>query len=281
MATSAKPEQASPPAPASATLPPIPSAEELAAKVSKLIIKNNGDAAEAIQAVLDDNKNLRDHRRHWEGELAKWNEFLKNTPQGGLQISATDKPLWEKMKELGITKVEDLVTMHTEHGQYKVKQAEDTLAKLHADMAAGKDDKGADLNLDPKLLGELLKLKGMTGEMKDAIIPDPNDKSKTLAIKIPYVKSQANPNAAAEPLMQYVARDLPGFQDALRKAPASEKGDGRGRTTPTRKEVPPQPTTTPKSTGSQGADGSLGAAQRALAGRYGDPFAKPGDKGTT
>ena len=130
MATSTKPEPATPPAPTSANLPPIPTAEELAAKVSKLIIKNNGDAAEAIQAVLDDNKNLRDHRRHWEAELAKWSEYLKTQPQGGVTLTAADKPLWEKLKELGISKPEDLVTMHKEHGEFKVQQEKDQLAQL-------------------------------------------------------------------------------------------------------------------------------------------------------
>ena len=274
MATSVKPE--TPPAPTT----PIPSAEELAAKVSRLIIKNNGDAAEAIQAVLDDNKNLRDHKRHWEAE----NERLKQNqiPKDGLVLTADQKKIWEKLTELKIESPDALVTLHKEHTELKTKDAEATKQQLIESMASGMDDKGQPINWEPKLLGELMNLKGLDGELKDAIIPDPNDKTKTISIKIPHVKQRANPNAAAEPLTQYVERELKGFQDALRKAaPADGKG-ATGKRTGMPREIPPQPTaTTPApASGSQGAADNLGVAQRVLAGRYGDPFAKPGDKTT-
>lgn len=250
---------------------PLQDQQELLQKLTRLVTKNNGDTTAAMDELMTDNKNVRQRCRDIEALNAKLADA--QIPQGGMALTADQRKLWEKLQELKVATPEALATLHKEHGEFVAKDATDKRLKLFADMAGAKDEKGEDIAWDPKLLGELLNLKNMDGELRDAIVPDKADKTKTVAIKIPYVKPKDNPSAAGEPLTQYATRELSGFLDALRKAAASQdpKSGDRGRT-PTRKEVPPQSPSTPAPT-SQAADGNLGAAQRVLAARYGDPFA--------
>lgn len=174
-----------------------------------------GNGAEASRAV--DERLLRDNFRYRERhrlDQTRIDELEEAVPGDGAIVIPADKA-----KALGITKLEDVETMHTDLG--KLRNETTTHARTGTFQAAAKE-----LGWQPAVLQNLPGMAEHRVELRDeTVITD----GKSAVKKVPYIIPPGE-GAAAEKLEDYVGRkpEWSPFQPAL-KATSEEGGDQQQR----------------------------------------------------
>lgn len=279
MATSVPPVTNPATAPASSTPPAaagdqvnLMSADELAKKVARLIVKNQGDPTEAIGVVMEENAKYRERHRQDTDMIARLRD--KEPKDGQVLVSKDDSELLNEIKEFKTVftkgKVKEFVEEHDALKAGKTQRDTDEANKKFA----------AAVGYDPEMLPEIVRYKDWHIEGKTITVPDPDDKTgkKFVERQVPHVRPKGNPTAPLEPLTVAAERDLskPMF-DALRKAPAKDTSSGRSSTADGGRPMAAFPSQTPAGTAKAPQSG-LEVAQSYVARQYTDPTATPDKK---
>lgn len=265
------PATAPAPAPAAAGADNIQtmSAEELAKKVARLIVKNQGDPTEAIGVVMEENAKYRERHRQDTDTIARLRD--KEPKDGQVLVSKDDHELLTEVKQFQTVftkgKVKDVVD---EYGSLKAGKAQRDTDEANKKFAHA-------VGYDPEMLPDIVRFKDWHIEGKTVTVPDPNDKTgKTFVEKqVPHVRPKNNPTAPLEPLTVAAERDLSkAMFEALRKAPATnEKGSsGRSSSADGGRPMAAFPSQTPAGTAKAPQSGSE-VAQSYVARQYEDPTA--------
>lgn len=245
---------ATPPAP---VVGPNLDQTQLAVQIASLLRKNNGEPDKVIELLLADNTAYRERHRV---DTETITELKKKVPaDGAIVLVGEEAKSYTALKELKLTP-DQIKTLQTEHGDLKTKVTEQEYKAL-VGQAAG-DAYNADT------LYDLLGMKGQRIVMKEMIVPDEKDKTKTVKKNVPHVRKASDDKAAEEDLKTYVERELKGYELALRKAAGGTSDVRGGRSTVS--EFPSQTTST--TTGKVPGSGAE-VVQRHIADRYQPPSA--------
>lgn len=193
--------------------------DNLSGKVAAIVARNKGDTGEAMELVLKENQKYRDRHRHDIGIIQQLRDAQPK--DGGTILSKEEAKIYADFKALNLT-VEQVTKLRDEHRDLTAKVSKADQEKI--------DHAAADaLNLRGELLSELLTGRGMKVEMKEAIVPDPKDNTKTIKQQIPHIRPLADDKATPEPLSAYVERELKLYEPALRKDAGKDTGNQRAR----------------------------------------------------
>ena len=209
MATSAQPEP-------KVTVPL--DIDELAAKVSRLVSKKDGDPSEAIALVMKENANYRDRHRDDARTIKEQSDKIKELEtkapgKDDIVLKGDEAKAYTALMALKPT-VQEVTDLRT--------------FKTNADHKAKMKEVGEAAGYNPEALAEVLMMKGMMAVMVEATVPDEKDKSKLVKKNIPHVRPITDTEGKVTPILltEYVDKNLQLFLPALRK---DAKGHQSGR----------------------------------------------------
>lgn len=185
--------------------------DEFMSEIRTMIRGANGSGSDAGNALnerlLEDNFRYRSQNRSLKAQLAEAGEA--DLPEGAVLIPA------DQAKELGITSLDDVRTLHKERDTLKADTAK-TERQRTMETAASK------LGWDPTVMSRLPGIEDGRIEIRDERVKDGDE---VTTVKVPYFIPSGE-GAAAERLEEYAKAQeaWKPFQPAL--TAASENGDG-------------------------------------------------------
>jgi hypothetical protein len=198
------------------TAPVPPTTPDVSAQIQAKIdeIFGSSNYRGRVEQVVKESYKYRRRAKAAEDELAALKLKL---PKEGEQVvlSKTDADELTAFRALG--KVADLTVMKTEHATLSTKKAEADEAQRFADAGEALGYKNIPA-LTRFMIREQLHL-----EMQDSRREDPDDPSKKITVRLPFVRPKADEKAKLVPLDEYIEEQVPEFIDAFASEPESDE----------------------------------------------------------
>jgi hypothetical protein len=184
-------------------------------------LRGISDVSARERSLQDDNFKLRRRNARLLDEIEQGGGGV---PEGSHVITDDEHKELEELrkilKEAKIEKPEQLKAVVEEHGKLKVKQAESDADKSWAEAADELDVPNV------RAFVKSLRKEGLHLEFKTERVRDPEDPSRRVTKRVPYVRAANDDKAALTPLADYVDEHLSEYIDVFNAEP-EDVGDQR------------------------------------------------------